>query len=304
MSSSNAVRIAYRVAGSGDPFKVLRYTSEAFTATPATTESGEVRVDRMIADLYLTSLESSGSIDFELSAQNFDDLMEAVMCSTFDGTTGEMKVGTNDNTFEILKSYTDTTPAKHVLINDVKVSTMTLNINAGELVTGTFEFVGGNVDVEFDPSGETFTAPANTSLLNAANDIGAINVNGAELTGTCIESLTVTIDNNYQAQNCIGSLAAKTHVKNTASVSGSETLSFSAEAYDLWKGQISNADITLDFTVTDGTNTYKFDLPRVRISGDLPGGTRDEILTLDAEYTAILDETLETSFMITRTPAA
>lgn len=304
MSSSNAVRIAYRLAGSSDPFKVLRYTSEAFTATPNTTESGEVRVDRMIADLYLTSLESSGSIDFELSAQNFDELMEAVVCSTFDGVTGEMKIGTADTKFEILKSYTDTTPAKHILIQDVKVSTMTLEITAGELVTGTFEFVGGNVNPDYDPSGDTFTQPASTSLLNAASDIGAINVNGAPLANSCIEAISVTIDNNYQAQNCIGSLAAKDHVKNTASVSGSETISFSAEAYDLWKGQITNSDISIDFSVTDGTNTYAFSLPRTRISGDLPAGTRDEILTLEAEYTAIRDDVEETSFKVTRTPAA
>ena len=139
--------------------------------------------------------------------------------------------------------------------------------------------------------------------MNAANDIGAININGAPLTNSCIESLSITIDNNYQAQNCIGSLAAKTHVKNTASVTGSQTISFSAEAYDLWKGQITNEDISIDFSVTDGTNTYAFSLPRTRISGDLPGGTRDEILTLEAEYTAIRDDVEETSFKITRTPA-
>lgn len=298
MSSSNAVRIAYREAGSSDPFKVLRYTSEAFTATPATTESAEVRTDRMIADLYLTSLATSGSIDFEFSAENFDLLMQAAMCQDFD-VNGVAKIGKLDKTFEILKSYTDID--KHILIQDVKVSTMTLNVEAGALVTGSFEFVGGNVDVDFDPTSETFDEPANTSLINAANDIGSININGAPLTGSCIETLSITLDNNYQAQNCIGSLAAKTHVKNTASVSGSQTISFSAESYDLWKGQITNEDIAVSFSLTDGTTTYQFDLPRTRISGDLPGGTRDEILTLDAEYSAIRDETLETSFMITKT---
>lgn len=299
MSSSNAVRIAYREAGSSDPFKVLRYTSESFTATPATTESGEVRTDRMISDLYLTSLESSGSIDFEFSAENFDLLIQAAMCSDFDVVDGTLKIGKLDKTFEILKSYTDIN--KHILINSVKVSTMTLNVEAGALVTGSFEFVGGNVDVDFDPSTETFEEPQGTSLINAANDIGSININGAPLTGSCIESLSITLDNNYQPQNCIGSLAAKTHIKNTASVSGSQTISFSAESYTLWKGQITNEDIAVSFSITDGTTTYQFDLPRTRISGDLPGGTRDEILTLDAEFSAIRDETLETSFMITKT---
>lgn len=299
MSSSNEVRIAIRNAGSSDPFKVIGFSTETFTATPNTTESAHVRTDRLVADLYLTSLETSGTIDFEFSAENYDLLMQAAMCSNFDVGSGQMKIGKIDKTFEILKSYMDIN--RHILIKDVKVSTMTLNIEAGALVTGNFEFVGGNVDVDFDPTGETFDEPADTSVINAANDIGSININGAPLTGSCIETLSITLDNNYQPQNCIGSLAAKTHVKNTASVSGSQTISFSAESYDLWKGQITNEDIAVSFSITDGTTTYQFDLPKTRITGDLPGGTRDEILTLDAEYTAIRDAVTETSFMITKT---
>ena len=93
MSSGNLISIVYTKEteyGVGDTplngltAETVRYTSESLSGTPLTTESQEVRSDRMSSGQVAVGLEVGGGIDFELSSDVFhDDWQEAAMMSTW-----------------------------------------------------------------------------------------------------------------------------------------------------------------------------------------------------------------------------
>ena len=91
MSSSNSVRLAYikettygetPVAGN---FETARFTSEALSGTPDTTESQQIRTDRMSSGQIVVGLSVEGSMNFELAKETpIDDFMESAMYNTWD----------------------------------------------------------------------------------------------------------------------------------------------------------------------------------------------------------------------------
>lgn len=91
MSSSNLVQVTYLKEAeygkrpddlSAVTMDTARMTSESLSGTPATTESSELRTDRMSSGQVVTGLEVTGGIDWELSADGFfDDFFEAAMMS-------------------------------------------------------------------------------------------------------------------------------------------------------------------------------------------------------------------------------
>ena len=53
----------------------------------------------------------------------------------------------------------------------------------------------------------------------------------------------------------------------------------SQESIDLFTNIINNTPVSLDFRITDGTNTYLIDLPRLFPTGNMPGWSGLETLT-------------------------
>ncbi|WP_421921395.1 phage tail tube protein [Marinobacter salarius] len=164
---NNKIRVAYRPAGSSDPWQVLRVTEDDLTTSTTTVESEEVRTDRMIDDSSTTSIDPEGSVSFEFTADTFDDMIEAAMHSTF--TAGEVIIGTDQIKFDILKS--DTQTDRHFLFENMSVSEANIEINEGALITGSFNFVGETVDLAYDPTGDTFNDTTETKVINCNKNI-------------------------------------------------------------------------------------------------------------------------------------
>ena len=90
MSSSNEVQITYieeatygETPAVGD-FKPVVFTSDGLNAAPETTESAQIRVDRLSSGQVLTGLTVGGDIPVEFSkAQDKDDFFEGAMLSTW-----------------------------------------------------------------------------------------------------------------------------------------------------------------------------------------------------------------------------
>lgn len=83
MSSSNRVRLAFieettigTTPVSGN-FKTARFTSEGLSGTPQTTQSQQIRSDRLSSGQIVTGLEVGGDINFELAKEASLDLLIA-----------------------------------------------------------------------------------------------------------------------------------------------------------------------------------------------------------------------------------
>lgn len=90
MSSSNLVRVTFieettlgqtPVAGN---FNTARFTNESLSGSPETTESAQIRTDRLSSGQVVTGLTVGGELSFELAKETaIDELLESAMMSTW-----------------------------------------------------------------------------------------------------------------------------------------------------------------------------------------------------------------------------
>lgn len=82
------------ISGAGS-FKTARFTSEQYSGTPETTESQQIRTDRLSSGQVVTGLTVSGGHNFELAKEEaIEDFLESAMFNTW--ATSSQKAATMD----------------------------------------------------------------------------------------------------------------------------------------------------------------------------------------------------------------
>lgn len=66
---------------------------------------------------------------------------------------------------------------------------------------------------------------------------------------------------------------------------------------------VNETESSIEFTLTDGTNSYDILIPRVKYTGAPLSVSSDKPITLAMPFSALLDSTTGTNIQITRTPA-
>lgn len=291
MPEANRVRIGMRVDGSTANWTTLRRTNDALTAGTETTRSENVRSDRMRDGQKITTITVGGTLDIEMTAAEYDALIAAAMCNSWVvdtpvAGTDQITVGTATTKFEILKSYLD--EDRHVLMKGMEVSQIQLTMDAGSKITGQVTFMGTEADPEYDPSTDTFDPAADALFFDSSNNLSSLMIDGSAISGMCVTGMSLTINNNHQSDQCVGTQYQR-HWKGSADITGSKTFRMSAGAFDLWKNTLTNVPISSSFTMGDGTNSYVFSTGVEYLSGDLPSGSLDSILSLELDYTVAVD---------------
>lgn len=304
MSESNRIRVAYRAAGSTDDWQVMRRTSGGPALTMNTENSNEVLGDRLVSDLILQSAETGGSLEFEFSATSFDDWLSSAFCKAWSADdpvagTDTLVIGVDDILFDVLLSYQDIN--RHIKFNSMRVGQLDLTAEAAATMTGTLAFVGTDYDADYDPTADTFLPATATRVLRGV-DVGTISMEGTPMTGTCIPGFTLSLNNNYQAGFCLGSLSPGKQVKGTAEPTGTLTISMTADTFDTWKQLIAQSEMSLEFPFGDGSTSYTLTIPRLKASGDLPVPGANEIVNWEWNYTALRDAN-GIALQLTRTTA-
>ena len=304
MASSSRVRIAYRAAGSSDPWQTIRRTGDSLTVGSETQRSEQVISDRTRGDQKVTTITAGGGLEFEFSSGTFDELLAAALAGTWQVDTpavgtDQLTNGTTAPKYEFLKSYLDT--GDHIKIGDAVVSEFSLNASAGQKVTGSLTIMGSSHDYEYDPTTDTFTDPTDSIIMDASNNLGSITIDGAAATGVCFTEISVTISGGFQSDQCVGNLY-QDHFEGSFDITGNVTMRLSSEALTEWRKSITSTPIALGFTLSEGTDEYAVTLPRNFLSGDLPSGGLDAILTSSLDLTAARDAS-GVMFQVDRTTA-
>ena len=82
---AQVVASATPLAGGAGQFKTARFTSESYSGSPETTESQQIRTDRMSSGQVVTGLTVESSHSFELAKEEaLEDFMESAMYNTWD----------------------------------------------------------------------------------------------------------------------------------------------------------------------------------------------------------------------------
>ncbi|WP_417788386.1 phage tail tube protein [Stutzerimonas xanthomarina] len=285
MASGSRIRIARRPEGSTDPWQVLRTTGDGLTVATETQRSDERRDDRTRGDQKTTMINPNGTVDFELTAANFDSIMSSVLSNAW--VADSLTNGVTETRWEYLKSYMDID--EHVRISDASETQLQLSGTSGQKVTGQVTVMGRGHDDEYDPSGDTFVEPEATIIMDMSNNFHSVLIDGSAPTGLCVKGFDITINGGFQSDQCAGSLYQH-HEPGTFDFSGNVNFRLSTAAMGLWRKGLLSDPISLGFSLSADGYAYAMALPRVFLSGELPSGALDAILDQQLNITPARDE--------------
>lgn len=272
-----------------ESFQLMRTTGDSFNLNRDTFESNELRSDRGITDLKSGNKQASGSIDFELSYENFEDMMEAVLESadTLSVATDSIQNGTTMQPYSFQKSF----PAgnHYQVYTGMYANTMTLNLAANSQVTGSVEFIGMKQEVRTaSASSVADTATVSGGLFDSFT--GEIKEGGVVIGD--VTSMNITINNNLTPTFVLMNDSVKEVIDGRCMVEGTMTVYF--EDATLYNKFVNDTQSSVEFTLTDPASSpdgYTFLLPRVKYTGATMDVSDEGPVTVTMPFQALQDST-------------
>ncbi len=302
--SSNDVTVRYieEVTPGTTPatpaLKELRITGESLNYNISNITSQEVRNDRMVSDLIQVSGDASGDINFEMSADTFDDLLESALAARW--ITDALENGTERITYTMQKEIANITTPQFINFTGAQIGGLNLDFQVGQVLTGSFSILAlGSTISATQIVGATFPAVTSTDVMNAVGNLTDIEVDGVPSTAK-FQSLSMQLTNNLRPQDAIGSLSHVGVALGQLEITGNMNLYF--EDATMYSKFLNGTSFSLAFTVQDAaTNSYTFTLPKVKFeTGSVVAGGLDQDVLLAATWRAIRDGATDRMIQITR----
>lgn len=222
----------------------------------------------------------------------------------------KISIGTTKKSMTIEKTFLDLT-TKAIVYRGCMVSQMELNVEYGNLVSGSFQTQGNDYQTadaasEFASYETYFTDPATTNSLNGSVDMPfiATNVTGSwEQDSFCLQSLGLTLNNNLTVQNCIGKAAPEDYSPGTAQIQANLSSYLKDGNWGLLAKKLSQESFALGFMVQNVDGWYGFYIPALQVSFDDPqsGGANQEI-SMDMQGAAKVGSNGESALTVYRAP--
>lgn len=269
--------------------KALRMTGESLNANIQTAVSGELRDDRNIAELIKVGSNAGGSVEFELSATAYDDMLEALMCATWtvDGVDTDkftLVNGVAEKSFTLQKRFNDV--GQYMVFTGARVNTLALKIEPNKVVTGTWGFMAkSGVRASSGITGATYPAASTTTPMNGAAGVSLNQIDGVAIPGGLM-SFGINVTNNMRAQDAVGSESAQGIVQGRFQASGDMEVYFAdGTLYD--KFAASNA-FAAQIKLAQGSNEIWLDVPNAKFeTGEVVAQGTDTDVMFKATYTAL-----------------
>lgn len=236
------------------------------------------------------------------------EIVDEVATGTSYKRADKLSIGTVKKSFSMEKAFLDLTD-KAIIYKGMMVDVFSLEINYGEIVTGTFTMAGTFYQAvaasgDFITDGRTITPAATTNSMNGSIDMPFIS---SELAGTfeeadfCIQSLSLEVNNNLTAQTCIGQIAPKDYSPGTSAISVSLSAYLGDENWDALALKLSQAPFAMGFMIRNVDGWYGFYMPAIQVSFPDPSsaGANQEV-SLEMEGTAKIGENGESALVIYR----
>jgi hypothetical protein len=212
-----------------------------------------------------------------------------------------LRNGTTKKSFCFEKRFKDI--SEYLNFRGMRVSKMTLEIEAEKIVGISFEFMGQ----KGVRSGSTIAGSAaakNTNpVFNAAANVGSIKEGGAALS-TGLRKVTIDIDNNAEADPKIGSFSPDDIAYGECDVMVDVDAYFRSSALYVKFQDHTSTSLELPLTDDDG-NAYYLKMGKVRyLDGDISAGGANQRIIIPLRGRAVKDSTLGCSILICAVPKA
>lgn len=298
----------------GTPLTQIRYTGESLNYNIENTQSEEIRPDRVESDLIQTSAQAGGDINFELSYNSFREFLASVLCSHWmpgaTAGTEELQNGIFLRPWTVQKHFQDMTPQQFHNYRGNAFESMSLSLEIGAIVNGSFTLTGFGLNPSTDPNpgvteaqltGATFPTVSTTTPMNGVTNISNFQIDGVAYEG-CISSLSLQITNNIRAIQCLGSLAARDMKLGTIEVTGEMEFYFNEGSNYAKFVDGTEFDFSFDMTDAEG-NTYTLVLPRCKFeTGEVVAGGRNSDVMFSAQWRGLYDGTSDRVIQVIANP--
>lgn len=272
-------------------FQQINPTTHSLGLGKATFQSDTIRSDRQVADFRHGVRESTGEIGFEMRASSFDALIQAAMMGTW--STNVLKAGTARRSFTFERYFADIGRYRRTV--GAEVNSMSLECPASGIVKGTFGIVGKDDSGAGSAiSGATYTADNENRVFDSLS--GDITINGVSV--AVITGVKFSLENSIENQAVVGQTTKIRGAAGRSNISGEVTAFYSddtlLDAFD------NETAVELEFTLTDGSNTYTFTFHNIKFNGGKPEVAGEREISITLPFQAIYDDAESTQLTITR----
>ncbi len=294
-----------------DPdFTRFRNTGLTLAVTKNTNTSEELREDRQITCFNHGVKQVAGDVSFELSAENYDDLLAAAVMGSWEDASADpdapvgavshqkLKAGVQRRSFSILRHFSDIAAVgkPYHLFTGVEMNNVSLSIAPDSIITGSFSTIGQDLTLsETEPVNATYSTKSNSCPFNAFT--GTIKEDGVVI--SVATEITLTLENGLEPRNVVGSDTTLRPSVGRSNLSGQATVFF--ENHALLEKFLNESHSSLEFSLQRGNVTYTFILPNIVYTGGQPDTSGTGSISLPMPFQALLDAAEGSNIIITKT---
>lgn len=266
------------------------FVSFNLNLTKSIYEDASVQADRMERSSIHGNRQVGGDIVCNYSATNFDPFLESLMNNAW--AADVLKTGTTRKSFTFEQGSTDIN--QYSVFTGVVIDKMDLNVPVDGICTSNFTLLGKAMTVSGTPLDATVTLAA--TKVPFVHQGGTFKVDG--VTSGVLTGIKLIVDNGYTANFALGNAFAAELSYGFAKVTGTITAYF--QDATLLNSFINGTESSLEFTLTDGTHTHNYLIPRIKLNGSSKpvSGTGSIVLTIP--FVGLYDDTTGTNLRITR----
>lgn len=237
---------------------------------------------------------SDGSIPFEFSTDGSDLILEGLAgAKTGTGTSLDPYIYKRNNSlpsFSVEKGFTDLN--KYFSLKGLKVNSLELNCEPGQILSGSVTFLGRGDPSVSDTSLDT--TPTSTVHVPFTGIDTKVKIDGAYAN---VSNFTLNITNNLTAQNVLGSAFAKSINAGRGEVTG--TISILFEDSDIFEAWLNEEESNIELEIILGTKVTKFKFAKVKYNGaGLPNIETSDGVIYTLNWRSIYDATAQSDFII------
>jgi len=268
----------------------LPFNSHSLELSKSGVTSSQIRPDRQVEIFRHGQRQVGGSIECEFRADAFDTLLESGCFGTF--STGVLKVGTTFKSFTIEERNLDITQYRR--FTGCSVSSFSINCTPNQMVSATFNMVGKDMSLATSPLDASIDAAAAEPPFDSFS--ATIEEGGSAI--ATITSLNFTVDNGLNPTFVVGSATTPQLEYGMANITGELTAYF--ENQTLLNKFINETESSLELTLTDGSDTYVFLMPKIKYSGASVPVQNPQSRLLTMPFVALLNTSDATNLVITK----
>ncbi|OBX73738.1 hypothetical protein A9308_00575 [Moraxella atlantae] len=267
-------------------WKILPFKSNSLNNTVELTDSETIVNSRIKTAGMVTSATAEGDVEVEFIKSIYDDLIAAAAFNTWNNNS-LLFGGSTQQLFAIEEMFGDVTQYHYWA--GMAVNRWVLTIPTSGFISMTFGFVGQDYKTATEAYAVT---PASVATAPKASSISveSITIDNENLRGiACVTDFNFELDNGMERQNCIGSgLYGAKNLEKQANMSGSLTLAYGQKAQSILDKQLTGATVAIQATIKfpDGAR-YTLGIPKAQLSGDIPNGGANDLLSAQLRYTVV-----------------